>query len=276
MTGSQDSDHSSRSSPPARRNEQAPPSSHTRSQSSPDDRTAEVRIPPSSSGKADAQPAPHGEVKPSETPWWVNVNREVSMPRLNPAARVRPAMQRPQVRGSPGSPRSPDHRRPPAPLPAEKASARDNLGAGEPQAASDPRYGRHPGQRKVRPLYRSVGPRSSVPQKRSRFKILIVVGVVVVVVEAVGLAVGLSKLGLAEDKVLDVSKAQAGVQQILVDPTDGYGAANIAIIVCNNGKNPVVRKGATFTCEVIVNGRKRVVTAVFQDDDGTYEVDRPR
>jgi hypothetical protein len=105
---------------------------------------------------------------------------------------------------------------------------------------------------------------------------LIAVGVVVVVAEAVGLAVGLSKLGLAEDKVLDVSKAQAGVQQVLVDPIDGYGATNVTSVVCNNGKNPVIQKGASFTCEVVANGRKRVVTAVFQDDNGTYEVDRPR
>ena len=104
---------------------------------------------------------------------------------------------------------------------------------------------------------------------------MIAVGVVVVV-EAVGLGIGLSKLGLVEDKVLDVSRVQAGVQRILVDPIDGYGATNVTSIVCNNGKNPVIQKGASFVCEVVVNGRKRVVTAVFQDDNGTYEVDRPR
>jgi hypothetical protein len=38
----------------------------------------------------------------------------------------------------------------------------------------------------------------------------------------------------------------------------------------------MIQKGGTFTCEVVVDGRKRVVTAVFQDDSGTYEVDRPR
>lgn len=97
-----------------------------------------------------------------------------------------------------------------------------------------------------------------------------------VIVEAVGLTFGLSKLGLFEDKVLDVSKAQSGVQQILLDPIDGYGAANVASVVCNNGSDPVIEKGGTFTCEAVVDGRKRVVTAVFQDEFGTYEVDRPR
>ena len=52
VTGSRDADPPSRFS--------LPPRSPTRSQSSPDDRTAEVRIPPSSR-KADAQSAPHGE-----------------------------------------------------------------------------------------------------------------------------------------------------------------------------------------------------------------------
>jgi hypothetical protein len=61
-----------------------------------------------------------------------------------------------------------------------------------------------------------------------------------------------------------------------MDPWAGYGAEKVTSVVCNNGRDPVIQKGATFTCEVVVDGRKRVVTAVFQDDSGTYEVDRPR
>ena len=45
---------------------------------------------------------------------------------------------------------------------------------------------------------------------------------------------------------------------------------------CNDGKDPGVKKGASFTCDVVVDGRQRQVLVVFQDDDGTYEVDRPR
>ena len=77
-------------------------------------------------------------------------------------------------------------------------------------------------------------------------------------------------------KVLDVSKAEAGVQRILVDPADGYGATSVTNVVCNNGNDPEIKKGATFTCDVVVDGRKRQVLVVFQDDEGTYEVDRPR
>jgi hypothetical protein len=105
---------------------------------------------------------------------------------------------------------------------------------------------------------------------------MIAAGLLIVAAEAMGLAFGLSKLDLIRDRVLDVSKAQAGVRQILMDPRDGYGAANLTTVVCNNGRDPVIQKGGTFTCEVVVEGRKRVVTALFQDDSGTYEVDRPR
>jgi hypothetical protein len=105
---------------------------------------------------------------------------------------------------------------------------------------------------------------------------MIAVCLLIVAAEAMGLAFGLSKLDLIRDRVLDVSKAQAGARQILMDPRDGYGAENVTTVVCNNGRDPVTQNGGTFTCEVVVDGRKRVVTAVFQDDSGTYEVDRPR
>jgi len=35
-------------------------------------------------------------------------------------------------------------------------------------------------------------------------------------------------------------------------------------------------KGDSFTCGVNVDGTKRHVTAVIQDDNGTYELDRPK
>ena len=75
---------------------------------------------------------------------------------------------------------------------------------------------------------------------------------------------------------LDVNKAQTGVQQILTDPIKGYGTKNVTDIKCNNGQNPLARMGDSFTCEVKVDGAQRHVTVVFADDDGTYEVDRPK
>ncbi|GFG87026.1 hypothetical protein BST10_15745 [Mycolicibacter algericus DSM 45454] len=75
---------------------------------------------------------------------------------------------------------------------------------------------------------------------------------------------------------LDVGHAQDGVWRVLTDPINGYGRDDVTDVRCNNGVNPRVRKGSSFTCTVIVNGVQRQVLAEFADDAGTYEVDRPR
>ena len=112
--------------------------------------------------------------------------------------------------------------------------------------------------------------------KGGQLALLIAVGVIAVSAAAVLLMAGLSKFDVLKGKVLDVSKVEAGVQRILVDPVDGYGATSVSDVVCNNGNDPEIKEGATFTCGVIVDGRKRQVLVVFRDDNGTYEVDRPR
>ena len=105
---------------------------------------------------------------------------------------------------------------------------------------------------------------------------MIAIGAIAIVAGAVGLMIGLSKFGGLTSKVLDVKKAQAAVQRILVDPVEGYGVTSVTNVVCNDGRDPEIKKGGTFTCEVVVDGRKRQVLAVFQDDNGRYEIDRPR
>jgi hypothetical protein len=75
---------------------------------------------------------------------------------------------------------------------------------------------------------------------------------------------------------LDVNKAQAGVQQVLSDETNGYGAKNVKDVKCNNGTDPTVKKGATFDCSVSIDGAQKRVTVTFQDGKGTYEVGRPQ
>jgi hypothetical protein len=82
--------------------------------------------------------------------------------------------------------------------------------------------------------------------------------------------------GYFEGKVLDVRRAEAGVQQILSDPINGYGANTVTSVTCNNGSDPPVEKGKGFTCQVTINGARRQVQVVFRDDAGTYEVDGPR
>jgi len=102
------------------------------------------------------------------------------------------------------------------------------------------------------------------------------VAVIAIATGAVGLFIGLSRFDVLRGKVLNVSRAEAGVQRILLDPDDGYGATNVSDVVCNDGNDPEIRKGASFTCTAVVDGRKRQVLVVFSDDDGNYEVDRPR
>jgi hypothetical protein len=92
-----------------------------------------------------------------------------------------------------------------------------------------------------------------------------------------GSAVGLSLSGPpAATRVLDITAAQRGVEQILRDPIDGYGAETVTRVVCNDGLNPAVKKDNGFSCDAVVDGVPRRVAVVFQDENGTYAVDRPR
>jgi hypothetical protein len=124
----------------------------------------------------------------------------------------------------------------------------------------------------------AVPPTAPRKQGRSRGPILLWVGlacVVVVVAGAVLVAV-LWRGGSMRGTELDVASAQAGVAEILSDPVNGYGANDVADVVCNNGDNPVIEAGRGFRCEVRVNGQQREVEVVFRDDSGTYAVDGPR
>lgn len=99
-----------------------------------------------------------------------------------------------------------------------------------------------------------------------------------VLVIAVGIVIGtgLSTQTDATGKLLDIRKAQQGVAEVLLDPVSGYGVKSLGSVSCNNGVDPLIRKGDSFACDVVVDGAGRRVTVVFQDDDGTYAVDRPR
>ena len=106
--------------------------------------------------------------------------------------------------------------------------------------------------------------------------LLIGVGTLAIAVAAGVVVVALSGFDVLKGKVLNVSRAEAGVQRVLLDPDDGYAATTVSDVVCNGGNDPEIRKGASFTCQVVVDGRKRQVLVVFSDDNGTYAVDRPR
>lgn len=157
---------------------------------------------------------------------------------------------------------------PPPPPPTPRPPARAPLppmprATGRPDRQTTPVRNRHA---------KTASPRPN----GGRVALLIALGVIAISAGAIGIMVGLSRFDVLRGKVLDVSKAEVGVQRILVDPADGYGATSVTNVVCNNGNDPEIKKGATFTCDVVVDGRKRQVLVVFQDDEGTYEVDRPR
>jgi len=120
-----------------------------------------------------------------------------------------------------------------------------------------------------------VTPAPAAP-KRSRRKMLVIAGIAIVAFEALVLVATLWYYGRFEDTVLNVRQAEAGVQQILSDPINGYGANDVESVTCNNGEDPTVERGKGFTCQVTINGAQREVQVLFSDDAGTYEVDGPR
>jgi hypothetical protein len=145
-----------------------------------------------------------------------------------------------------------------------------------------PQYGQYPvpgqypppGQPGQFPGY--VPPGADAGAKPSGRAIGTIVGVLAALALVLVLILGFWKPGFFVTTKLDVNKAQQGVQQILTDEANGYGAKNVEDVKCNNGQNPTVKKGDTFTCEVSIDGTKRQVTVTFQDDKGTYEVGRPK
>ena len=146
---------------------------------------------------------------------------------------------------------------------------------GQPGQYGQPQYGQpqygQPGQYPQQyPPYEQPG------KKRSVALIGGVAGVITFLLIAVVLVLGFWEPGFFVTTKLDVKKAQAGVQQVLTDETNGYGAKNVKDVNCNRGQDPTVKKGGTFDCSVSIDGAQKHVTVTFQDNKGTYEVGRPQ
>ena len=196
------------------------------------------------------------KAEPPEVPWWQEIyQRSPQRPRGDDASQ---AVIRP-VDPVPGY-------RPPPPR-------------------RGPDWYQQPPVRNHPPVRQPVGPsRPAPPQPVSaarrrgwtKRRVFVVAGIAIVAIEVVALAVGLVLLDTFKTTELDVTTTEAGVAQVLADPVNGYGAESVSSIRCNGGRNPKVEKGRSFTCQVVVNGKQREVTAVIVDDDGTYEVDWPR
>ena len=146
---------------------------------------------------------------------------------------------------------------------------------GQPGQYGQPdQYGQQPGQYGQFPQYGQ--PAAEEGSKRSLAVIGGVIGLLAAIIVAVVLVMGFWKPGFFVTTKLDINAAQTGVQQILTDEANGYGAKNVKDVKCNDGASPTVKKGDTFNCEVSIDGTKRQVTVTFQDDKGTYEVGRPK
>jgi hypothetical protein len=137
-------------------------------------------------------------------------------------------------------------------------------------------YGQQPGQGQYGQYPQYGSTESPEGSKRSLAVVGGVIGLVAALVVAVVAVLGFWKPGFFVTTKLDVGAAQSGVQQILTDESNGYGAKNVKDVKCNNGESPTVKKGETFDCEVSIDGTKRQVTVTFQDNTGTYEVGRPK
>jgi hypothetical protein len=242
------------------------------SQQTPDLKPISTGPDPPSTGEAEVLSE---QEKTTEVPWW-----------YQPSGRGAPLHGDSSLRQTP--PHDPLHLDPqpsaPSPTPHQPQS-----GIGYPRARFDPsQYGREPlgyspYPRRQQPdsdvrLGPYGAPRTPEAVRRRQLKRRrwIIGGASILSVEAVAVVLGLWKLGFFNSKELDVSKVDAGVQRILTDPIDGYDANNVTAVNCNNSRNPSADKGDNFTCEVTINGLKRHVNVVVQDDNGTYEVDRPR
>lgn len=90
------------------------------------------------------------------------------------------------------------------------------------------------------------------------------------------LVLGLWKPGFLNTTKLDLTIAQRDIEQLLSDRANGYGLTAVADVKCNNGENPTVRPGTTFTCTVSIGGSPRHVTVTFDNSAGDYTVSLPQ
>ena len=148
---------------------------------------------------------------------------------------------------------------------------------GQPDYSQGGQYGQQPGQYGQPAQYPGQpAPYSQPGPKRSKGMIYGIVGGIAALFLVVIGILGFVVPGFFVSTELDVNKANSGVQSILTDETNGYGAKNVKDVRCNNGANPQVKKGGTFDCTVSIDGAAKRVTVTFQDDKGTYEVGRPQ
>jgi hypothetical protein len=230
------------------------------------------------------QDQPSSDPSPQQPPAW-----QQPAPGQDPAWQQQPPAYSPQQYPSyqqPGQqPYQPPQQYPPTEQQYGQQPGQDYTQQAYPQYGQQPgqpgQYGQQPGQYGQQPgqygQYPQFGSTES-PEGSKRSLALVggIIGLLAAIVVAVVAVLGFWKPGFFVTTKLDVDAAQSGVQQILTDESNGYGAKNVKDVKCNDGQSPTVKKGDTFDCEVSIDGTKRQVTVTFQDDNGTYEVGRPK
>ncbi|MCE7003428.1 DUF4333 domain-containing protein [Kibdelosporangium philippinense] len=141
---------------------------------------------------------------------------------------------------------------------------------GQPQQQQYPGYGQQPqqpyGGYGQQPQY----PGQEPPKKKSGAMLWVIVGVVVLVVAAVGV-LGFVTPGFFMTKVLDKNAVQNGVVKIL---GERYGDT-ATDVVCPADQE--VKVGNTFDCTLKVDGDDRKVTITIKSEDkAEYEVSQPK
>jgi hypothetical protein len=111
-------------------------------------------------------------------------------------------------------------------------------------------------------------PGQPTPQgNNSKTPLFVILGLVV----AIAVIGGVLFATLGGGKTLDRTAAESGVEEIV---TGTYGSSGVTNVSCPDGQE--VKRGNSFDCSLNVDGISRTVTLTFTDDNGTYEVSRPR
>jgi Domain of unknown function (DUF4333)/Protein of unknown function (DUF2510) len=118
----------------------------------------------------------------------------------------------------------------------------------------------------------------AVPAKAggSGLKVVLIVAAVIAVIGGAVAALWMSGVFTRETKKLAIAEVQTEVQQVLLDRVTGYTSSDIKDVTCNNGQDPTVKQGGSFTCNVTDRGKQRQLTVTFTDGNGTYEVGLPQ
>lgn len=167
----------------------------------------------------------------------------------------------------------PEQAGPVEPAESSEQPAQDELSAqDEPPAQDEPDERPEPADPPTEPIRAgtlsnnwpesALGPMSSVPG-------WLIATAVVVLVGMVGL-LGFVQPGFFVTPVLDQASVQDGVRMIL---RDNYRLPDVAAVTCPADQQVV--PGRSFTCVVVVDGRRSDVPVVVQDTVGRYQVSRP-